>query len=345
MSSPDETPAAAEVGSLIRRSGRSGLGRWLKPTVTIALYVLVFYWTDAREIPATLRNAQFALVGVCVALYTIGQATSALKWRILLTPVGLRTSYARLLGFYFTGMFFNLFLPTIVGGDAVKAVLLARDTGSPARATMSVFMERNTGLCALLLIALVAAYLAPPVTLYGVSLVTLTWLLAAGYVAVNIVLFSPLAYRIADRLIARSPLKRMRARTASLYEAATPYTHAIGALVLSMLLSIVFQCIVIGVVFLSARALSLSIPLTAVAVFVPLVSLAGMVPVSVNGLGVREALYILLFGRIGVPAELAVSLALLYLGVTIVASLPGGLVYALQKSPGSLAAEAAPDLH
>jgi hypothetical protein len=71
-----------------------------------------------------------------------------------------------------------------------------------------------------------------------------------------------------------------------------------------------------------------------------------MVPVSVNGLGVREALYILLFGQIGVPAEVAVSLALLYLGVTFVASLPGGLVYALQKSPVSLAAsQAAPDLH
>jgi glycosyltransferase 2 family protein len=345
MSSPDETPAAAEVGSLIRRSGRSGLARWLKPAVTIALYVLVFYWTDARKIPATLRNAQFGLVGGCVALYLAGQAISTLKWRLLLGPVGLSTPYARLLGFYFTGMFFNLFLPTIVGGDAVKAVLLARETGAPARATMSVFMERDTGLCALLLIALVAAFLAPPVTLYGISLVALTWLLAAGYVVANIVLFSPHAYRVTDRLIARSPLRRMRARAASLYEAATPYTRAIGVLLPSMLLSIIFQCIVIGVVFLSARALSLSIPLTAVAVFVPLVSLAGMVPVSVNGLGVREALYILLFGRIGISAELAVALALLYLGVTVVASLPGGLVYALQKSPGRLTAEAAPDLH
>ena len=86
-------------------------------------------------------------------------------------------------------MFFNLFLPTIVGGDAVKAVLLARETGAPARATMSVFMERNTGLCALLLIAIVAAFVAPPVRLFGVPLVALTSLLAAGYVAANIVLF------------------------------------------------------------------------------------------------------------------------------------------------------------
>ena len=82
----------------------------------------------------------------------------------------------------------------------------------------------------------------------------------------------------------------------------------------------------IAVVFLNARALALDVPVAAVAVFVPLISLAGMLPVSVNGLGVREALYILLFGRIGVPAESAVSLALLYLAVTLLASLPGGLV-------------------
>ena len=126
MSSPDETPPAAEVGSLIRRSGRSSLGRWLKPTVTIALYVLVFYWIDAREISSTLKTAQFGIAGACVLLYMAGQAISTLKWRILQGPVGLSTPYLRLLGFYFTGMFFNLFLPTIIGGDAVKALLLAR---------------------------------------------------------------------------------------------------------------------------------------------------------------------------------------------------------------------------
>jgi hypothetical protein len=58
-----------------------------------------------------------------------------------------------------------------------------------------------------------------------------------------------------------------------------------------------------------------------------------MLPLTVNGLGVREALYILFFGRLGVPTELSVSLALLFLAVTFVASLPGGLVYALQRSP------------
>jgi uncharacterized protein (TIRG00374 family) len=328
-------------------SSSTRIGRWLKPAVTLALYGLVFYWTDAGTVLGRLRTVKLAPLAAGVFLYVAGQALSAYRWRLLLRPVALATSYVKLVGFYFIGMFFNLFLPTIVGGDAVKALLLTRETGEPARATMSVFMERNTGLCALLLLAVGAAAVAPAITLGRLTLVTLVWWLAAGYVAVNVVLLNPPAYRLADRVIAVTPLARLRPRAASLYAAVVPYKRAAPALALAIALSLIFQGLVVAVVFLNAAALSLDVPLSAVAVFVPLVSLAGMVPVSVNGLGVREALYILLFGKLGVPADLAVSLALLYLAVTLIASLPGGLVYALQPTSIGLAAAgtAAPDLH
>src|SRR6185503_14618136 len=127
-------------------------------------------------------------------------------------------------------------------------------------------------------------------------------------------------------------LSRMRPRAATLYQAVAPYKAAVPTLAAALVLSLAFQLLVIAVVFLNARALNLVVPISAVAVFVPLVSLAGMVPVSVNGLGVREALYILLFGQIGVPVETAVSLALLYLAVTFLASLPGGLAYLMQPA-------------
>lgn len=308
------------------------MSRWLKPLVTLALYALVFYWTDASAIAGELGRARLEPIVIGVLLYMAGQAVSAWKWQILLHPVRLEVPYLKVLAFYFAGMFFNLFLPTIVGGDAVKALMLARETGAPARATMSVFMERNLGLCALLIVAVGAAELAPPVELFGMSLRVLTWLLAAGYAAANVVLMSPVVYRIVDRVVAATPLARVRHRADSLYEAIVPYKSAPGRILAAVGLSFIFQGTVIAVVFLNARALALDVPLAAVAVFVPLVSLAGMVPVSVNGLGVREALYILLFGRIGVPVETAVSLALLYLAVTFLASLPGGLAYLMQPA-------------
>jgi uncharacterized protein (TIRG00374 family) len=267
-----------------------------------------------------------------VLLYVAGQALSAWKWHLLLGPVGLgAVRYARVLAFYFIGMFFNIFLPTIVGGDAVKAVLLARETRATGRAAMSVFMERNLGLFALLSIALVAARRAPAVDVMGVTLAALTLLLFAAFLAVNAGLASPGIYGLVDRVIDRTPLARFRPRATPLYGAVAAYTARPGVLAGAVLLSFVFQGVVITVVFLNARALDLAFPFSAFAVFVPLISLAGMIPVSVNGLGVREALYILFFGRLGAPPDVSLSLALLYLAVTLVASLPGGVVYAVQR--------------
>jgi len=338
MASRSGTAAGAAVPPEATRGSVPGRTlSWLKLVVSLGLYALIFYSTDVGTIARHLADAQLTYVAAAVVLYAAGQALSAYKWQLLLGPVGLAVPYVRLLAFYFTGMFFNLFLPTIVGGDAVKAVLLARATGAPARSTMSVFMERNLGLFALLTIAAAAAVLAPPAVIAGLRLTTLTLLLLGAFLAANVVIATPRAYQLVDRLVAMSPLSGKRARAASLYEAVARYRRRPYALAVTLCLSFVFQFVVVGVVFLNARALELDVPVSALAVFVPLISLAGMIPVTVNGLGVREALYILFFGQIGAPSELAVSLALLFLAVTFAASLPGGLVYAFHRSPATIA--------
>jgi glycosyltransferase 2 family protein len=304
---------------------------------TLVLYAIVFYRVDAGALASRLASVRIEYVALGVLLYVAGQVASAWRWHLLLAPVRLHVTLPRLTGFYFTGMFFNLFLPTIVGGDAVKAVLLSRETGAPVRATLSVFMERNIGLLALLSIAVVAAWMAPPIEIAGLPVRLLTMMIAAAFVAVNAVLLSASAYRLVDSLVEKTPLWRYLPRAASFYDAVAPYKQALSAVALATLLSFLFQAVLIVVVFLNARALDHVFPLTALAVFVPLISLAGMVPISVNGLGVREALYLLLFGLVGAPADVAVSLALLYFAVTVVASLPGGLIYLLQRRRPRLA--------
>jgi len=319
----------------VRNLTRPRLATLLKVAVTLALYVVVFYKIDARQFLARLQAAHVGWLALGVLAYAGGQWLSAWRWWVLLRPVRLDVPYLRMVSFYFIGMFFNFFLPTIVGGDAVKAVLLARETGAPARSTMSVFMERNVGLLALLAIATAAAFVAPPVTVRGVSLLHLTLLLFAAYAAANVVLASRRAYHLIDHLVAMTPLARTQSRAVSLYDALLPYRKRrwLGITAAATGQSFLFQGVVILVVFLSARALDQHVPVSALAVFVPLISLAGMLPISVNGLGIREALYLLLFGRVGVPPDAAVSMAFLYFAVTLAASLPGGIVYALQRGP------------
>lgn len=307
---------------------------WLRPVVSLVLYVLIFYyWVDLGTTLTLLRSSDFRFVFLGVLLYCAGQLASAYRWLLLLKPVRLTSTYARLAGTYFIGMFFSIFLPTIVGGDAVKAILLSRETGAPARSTISVFMDRNVGLFALLAIAIFAAWWAPPLERFRVSLFVLTCAAGLVYLAANVALMNPRAYGMADRLIALTPLAGIRHRASSLYEALVPYRNHLATLAGALALSFLHQAVVIGVVFLNARALGQSFPISALAVFVPLVALAGMVPFSMNGMGVRDAMYVLLFGQLGASEELALSLALLHLAVTFLASLPGGIVYALQKTP------------
>jgi uncharacterized membrane protein YbhN (UPF0104 family) len=301
-----------------------------KLAVTIGLYAIIFLRIDTVQLVERLSSARLSYVALGVVAYAGGQLTSAYRWHLLLAPVRLASSYWSIAAYYFIGMFFNFFLPTAVGGDAVKAVLLARETGSPARATVSVFMERNLGLLALLTIAVVAAFQAPPIQLLGLSLPTLAIGLALGFAGVNLLIFSSRAYRLIDRLASMTPLARVWPGTGAIHAALTPYLRTPRTVLAALALSFLFQIVVIGVVFLCTRALDLTVPLAALAVFVPLIALGGMLPVSINGLGVRDALYLLLFGRLGYPPDVALSLSLLYLAVTIVSSLPGGLIYLMQ---------------
>jgi hypothetical protein len=322
VTTPTGLPARRRLGSTV-----------LKVVVTLVLYVAVFYKVDPWKFWERLSSASLGWVALAVVCYAAGQWTSAWRWWLLLKPVRLSVRYLTIVAFYFVGMFFNIFLPTIVGGDAVKAILLARETGAPARATMSVFMERNLGLLALFVIATSAAAVAPPVALLGLPVSVLVLLLFAAFIAINAVIFTPKAYHLVDRIIAMTPLAGIRSRASSLYDAVVPYRRASGPMAGALALSFLFQGIVILVVFLNANALSQPVPLSTLAVFVPLISLAGMLPISVNGLGVRDALYVLLFGRVGVDGAAAAVMAFLYFAVTLVASLPGGIVYVLQRGP------------
>jgi uncharacterized protein (TIRG00374 family) len=305
-------------------------GTLVKLAVTVGLYAFIFVRVDVAQLVEHVSSARLSFVALAVLAYAGGQLTSAYRWYLLLVPVRLVAGYGRVAAFSFIGMFFNFFLPTIVGGDAVKALLLALETGSPARATISVFMERNLGLAALLVIALAAVFYAPPVELLGFTLPTIVIALACGFVAVNVLVFSRRAYTMLDWLVSMTPLRRVWPGAGQLHAALTPYLSTPGIMLAAIALSFVFQIVVITVVFLCARALGVNVPVSALAVFVPLIALGGMLPVSINGFGVRDALYLLLFGRLGTPPDVAVSLSLLHVAVTFVSSLPGGLVYLMQ---------------
>jgi len=220
------------------------------------------------------------------------------------------------LGYYFVGMFFNLFLPTSVGGDVVRTWRLARCEGGAlpkerrrTAAFLSVFGDRLNGLVALIAVAGVAALCcpaAPPAWVGGT---------VAGLVGAAALVLASLPWL--------GRLGRLHPRLRVLSDAAAAYARNPRTLAAATALSLAVQAANAVVWGLMGAALDLPVPPAYYGVVAPLAALLALLPVSVNGVGLREAAAVLLLAPLGVgPAE-AVTFSVLTFAAATAASLGG----------------------
>jgi glycosyltransferase 2 family protein len=304
---------------------RSPASSWklaLKLAVSGGLLFYLSRHVDFREIGRFLARADSSLLALALALYLAGQVLSALKWRRLATAVGFRASTSRFVTYYFIGMFFNAFGFGTVGGDVVRAFYLAGSEGRRGLALNTVIADRVSGLLILLAIALAALllfrhYELPAAIYWGV--VGLSSVLLAGW-------------RLLPSLLPLILAPENRLRHLIDHDLA-PYWNDARLLALVAALSLAFHLSQIGVLLLLVHALDLGVPWSYCFVFGPLVNIMAAVPVSLNGLGVREGGYVFFLAHVGVPRASAMAFALAWFGVVMLAGAFGGFVYLLHRQP------------
>jgi uncharacterized membrane protein YbhN (UPF0104 family) len=260
-----------------------------------------------------------------VVAYALAQTLSALRWQLLARSVGFGGGYGRYLAHYSVGTFFNLVLPTSVGGDVVRAWYLSRAEGHRGAALLSVFADRASGLAVLIVLACAAAACSPvPLRPWLVALV-------AGLGAA--VPLGLLALPFLPALAARLPLIGARARGAleRALEAGRAYLRRPRLLAQVTGLAVLIQAVNVALLWLIGLGLGLDVPIAYYGVVMPLVALLTLLPVSVNGVGLREWGTALLLAPLGVPESQAVALALLQSAAFSAVSLAGGGFYLLGR--------------
>ncbi|HKI38631.1 MAG TPA: lysylphosphatidylglycerol synthase transmembrane domain-containing protein [Gemmataceae bacterium] len=290
------------------------LRKGLRLLGSVALLGWLAWRTDWRQVAEAFATLRWALWAAALGVYALAQLVSAVRWGLLARPLGFHRPAWQYVGFYFIGMFFGLFLPTSVGGDVVRGWYLDGGSGRRRSALFSVFVDRASGLLVLMGVAAVALVLCPVEVPVWVS--RGVWgMLAAGLAGLALL---PLLARRVHRFEA---VRRS-------VEAARLYLRRPSLLAGTTALSLAVQAGHVAVVWLIGLALGLSVPAGYYAVVVPVVSLLTLLPVSINGVGVREAGMVTLLGMAGVSPGGALSLAFLWFLAFTVASL-GGLGFSL----------------
>lgn len=293
--------------------------KYLKWIISSFLLAGLCWFTDWDQVRANLGNLRLELWLAALGLYLATQFVSGQRWRLLARPLGFTQSAGQFTAFVYIGLFTNLFLPTSVGGDVVKALYLDGGTRRRMASLVSVFIDRLTGLLVLLALACVAVLWCPltlPARIHGT-----VWG-SAGCVVLGVGLL-PLVVRLSDRF------ERLR----RLVDGAQLYLRRRRLLLAATALALVVQAANVAVVWLIGQAIGVPVPWSYYWIMVPMVSLLVMVPISVNGMGVREWITALFLAPLGVDHGTAVSLAWLWFAVFTCTGLVGGLVYLCGSFP------------
>ncbi|MDR1988760.1 MAG: flippase-like domain-containing protein [Acidobacteriaceae bacterium] len=302
----------------------------IKAIVSVALLAFLLSRVDVKELWADARQASIAWLLIALGIYTLNIVASVRRWHLLLKAQHVPISSAALFGSLLVAGFFNNFLPSNIGGDVIRIRDTAPAAGSKTLATTIVLVDRGLGLMALVLIAAVGATMAAELHGSGTSPIWPSWLWAMFVLGVAVT--GPAIYFPAAVERVLQPLKRIHAewveqRIETMVEALGRFKARPSAVFGCFAGAILVQGLV--VVFYVAVAEALNIPIHSwdLAVIVPLSLVVQMLPVSVNGFGIREATFSLYFTRIGLPIASGVLLSLVAAAVMMVFSLSGAAVY------------------
>lgn len=308
--------------------------RRLKLAISVVLVAAILYFLDTGTLLARLRGISLPYLVFAFLLVIVNRILMPLKWNLLLRAAGTWLSHFEAIRIYTISSFLGLVLPPTVGADSVRTYYLKKDDVKVTDAVASIIIERLFGFLVLLLFTIAGYVLLLRLLRDGdLQATTVTTILATVSVVLLALLyasFTPLLQGIADRLARRLEATRMKkagAGVASLVKAYQDYSHRKRTLVVFSLLTVLELTIVILRSYIVALALGVEVPLIVFFAFLPLVTLLNRLPISFDGFGINEALFIYFLALFGVAHESGFLIGLVSHLLFIAGVLPGGLFY------------------
>jgi glycosyltransferase 2 family protein len=304
---------------------------WLKLGAGVALLVvLLTFQVHPSDISREMAESDWRWIVLAGALHIIGLLISAYRWQLLLRAQLVNAPMKDLLHSYLIGGFFNNFLPTRVGGDIYRMVDSKKYSGSLLRPFAVIIIERLSGIYALLLIGIAAVSFYPRFEEVKALATALFGLALAGLVALLLFYGSDRFAEWLKKMTIKFPA-RISGKMLSVFDAFWYFSRSRGVLVLTFLLGLLLQGNVILYYYFIGKGIHMPLGFQEAAIVMPILICIQLLPLTPNGVGVREFSYIYLLAPFGVNEAVAVAFSLWDYILTFFYGLIGGLLYLMKK--------------
>ncbi len=313
----------------VNTARRVSLARVLRIVVAVALLLALLPTFTQPDFFKALSAVNLPLVILALALSVASVASKAWRWGIVLRWRGIRLSPSYLLFSYFISMFFNNFLPSGMGGDAVRAYESARDTGRATESITAVILERGSGMLSLFAAGSLSLLIFPQRDLPLVVTLLVHGLFLGALIAIFL-LWQDFTGKLLDLISARlggGRIGLLWGKLVGVYQDFRSYRGQRRLLFDLMVQSLVTLVLTIASLYVLMLALDQTLPIGEFAAVIAVATAIDLIPISPNGLGVREGVYVFLLRPLGIEPPAALAFGLLIRLLVLVQALAGGLAF------------------
>ncbi|KAF1083965.1 hypothetical protein SPSYN_02877 [Sporotomaculum syntrophicum] len=307
----------------------------LKFLISVLLLGLLIYQLDGQALRGVFLTANPGWLLLAAALIVLSMVVSVEKWSQILKAESIYLPWYQLWKAYWIGLFFNNFLPSSIGGDGIRIFLVGRNISNLACAASSVIIERIMATLGLALTGLLTGLVVKP-----------NWQVSWLFVGLTLVATGLLVFLMWGSLPA-SVVQR-NGRLSNFLRTFLAHGRSVRGhgqrLLLAGCLSVLFQLTVVAVNYAIFRGLQVnSLGWLELVYIIPAISAIAMVPIGINGYGVREGAYVILLASYGVAGSAALGASLLFAVLVSLCSLYGGLLWLVNRERNVLR-ERLPDM-
>jgi hypothetical protein len=302
----------------------------IRITISGGVLFFVLRRINFSEIQQLLKDANVGIFLLSFLVYGVMMALCALRWHRLLYVQKVSLPYKRTLAYYLIGFFYNNILPTVIGGGVVRALYAGKAKNKNKEAFSSMLAELVIGGWGLLIFVLIASlFWLRKLSLYKIILPFFGGLVLST--AFLYLFFEREVMKKLGSITQRIKIFGINNKIKEFYESLYIYKDKKLLLIESVFLSFGVQALIGLMNFLIGISLGFKLPIMSYIIYPVIIGLLTAIPITINGLGIREWGYSFFFAQVGLTSSSAVILSLLFYFVGVIGSLAGAFVFPFVK--------------
>jgi glycosyltransferase 2 family protein len=301
--------------------------------LSAALIFFLLRKIDFAQVFQLMKHADGHYLALAAVIFLLCNALLLLRWDLIIKGLDVDVPLRRVVISFFVGLFFNIFLPSSAGGDVARTIGLSQHTHHKARVITSVVLDRLSGFISLVLICGISMILGySKVKDSSIPLILGSFLLLL--VVLMMVLFSRKAFAQVSGIFRRAP--HIMRKLMALSEAFVLFRQRYSVIAISIGISVIAQMLSFLMSYYIVKSFHVEVGMIYFLILIPIISLITSLPISLGGLGVRDASSVYFFREIGVKSSAALGLSLMNFVFLTAIGLIGGLIYVLTLYSGRL---------